>query len=298
MLRATRAAFRVPQLEGKSATGVLDARVVSPGYFAAMGFSIAEGETLEGERTSETCRVGLLNREAADLYFGGQAVGGAVIAASGERTQIIGVVEARALRSTQKRTEPGIFTSLSQYFTPQLTAIFGTRRADEEALTSVRHVIESVADGRLLPAGVRTLEAQLARTSLASEWIATVLVGAVAAIAVTLGIIGTAGALSEFARQRRREFALRTALGAQRSRIVAQVMVAGLKLAGVATVAGLLCSALVARWLAGFSSVPAVPPFWIWLTGPALLIVAVAVASFVPARRAMMVSPLTIMRDS
>ncbi|HVJ28328.1 MAG TPA: FtsX-like permease family protein [Vicinamibacterales bacterium] len=292
------AAFRVPQLGGRSATGVLDARVVSPGYFAAMGFSIGEGETLEGERTSESCRVGLLNREAADLYFGGQAVGGAVIAASGERTQIIGVVEARALRSTQKRTEPGIFTSLSQDFTPQLTAIFGTRRADEEALISVRRVIESVADGRLLPAGVRTLEAQLARTSLASEWIATVLVGAVAAIALTLGIIGTAGALSEFARQRRREFALRTALGAQRSRIVAQVMVAGLRLAGVAIVAGLLCSVLVSRWLAGFSSVPAVPPFWIWLTGPALLIVAVALASLVPARRAMMVSPLTIMRDS
>ena len=75
-------------------------------------------------------------------------------------------------------------------------------------------------------------------------------------------------------------------------------MVAGLELAGIAIVAGLLCSVVVSRWLAGFSSVPAVPPFWIWLTGPALFIVAVAVASLVPARRAMMVSPLTIMRDS
>ncbi|MDQ3487603.1 MAG: ABC transporter permease [Acidobacteriota bacterium] len=291
-------AFRVPHLAARSATGVLDARAVSPGYFAAMGFSKSAGQMLEAEPTPSSCRVGVLNREAADLYFGGRAVGGAVIELSGRRTQIIGVVETETLRSTQKRTEPGIYTSISQDFTAQLTAIFGARRADDEVLASVQRVIESVSDGRLLPGGVRSLEAQLARTSLASERIATVLVGAVAGIALTLGALGTAGALSEFARQRRREFALRTALGAQRSRIVRQVLVAGLRLAGVAIVAGLLCSILVSRWLAGFTSAPAVPPFWIWLTGPALLLVAVAVASFIPARRAMMVSPLTIMRDS
>ena len=63
-------------------------------------------------------------------------------------------------------------------------------------------------------------------------------------------------------------------------------------------VAGLLCSVLVWRWLAGFSSAPTTPPFWIWLTGPVLLLAAVFVASIIPARRAMMVSPLTIMRGS
>jgi ABC-type antimicrobial peptide transport system permease subunit len=37
---------------------------------------------------------------------------------------------------------------------------------------------------------------------------------------------------------------------------------------------------------------------WVWLAAPGILIVAVAVASVVPARRALSISPLTIMRDS
>lgn len=292
------AAFRVPELPAESATGVLDARVVSPGYFAAMGFTKTDGRIFESEPMPSDCRAGVLNREAADLYFGGQPVGGAIIDGWGRRTQIIGVVESAVLRAAQKRTEPGVYTSLTQDFVPLMTLILGARRADDEVLASVLRGAESVTGGRVTPAGVRSLEAQLARTSLAAERIATVLVGAVAAIALMLGALGIAGALSEFARQRRREFALRTALGAQRSRIVRQVLTAGLRLAGVAIVVGLLCSVLVSRWLAGFTSSPQAPPFWIWLTGPVLLLAAVVVASVIPARRAMMVSPLTIMRDS
>ena len=293
------ASFGVPQLTGRSTTGVLDARIVSPEYFDAMDFALRDGRMLDTEQsTAAHCRAGVLNREAADLYFGGRAVGGAVIDPSGRRTEIVGVVEASALRSTQRRTEPGIYTSIHQDFAPLMTAIFGAARADDGTLATVQRVIESISDGRVPPGGVRSLEAQLARTSLASERIATVLIGAVAAIALALGVIGTAGALSEFARQRRREFALRTALGAQRSRIVRQVLVAGLRLAAWAIVAGLICSVLVARWLAGFSSVPAAAPFWIWLTGPGVLLLAVGLASLLPARRALMVSPLTIMRDS
>jgi hypothetical protein len=277
---------------------VLDARVVSPGYFAAMGFAKTDGRVFEPEPTPSECRVGVVNREAADLYFGGRPIGGAIIDGSGRRIQIIGVVESSVLRAAQKRTEPGFYMSATQDFVPIMTLTLGAQRADDETLAAVLRAAESIEGGRVTPAGVRSLEAQLARTSLAAERIATVLVGAVAAIALTLGAIGIAGALSEFARQRRREFALRTALGAQRSRIVRQVLTAGLRLAGVAMVAGLLCSVLVWRWLAGFSSAPTTPPFWIWMTGPVLLLAAVFVASIIPARRAMMVSPLTIMRGS
>ncbi len=262
-----------------------------------MGFVKRDGRVFEPEPAPSDCRAGVLNREAADLYFGGKPVGGAIIDGSGRRIQIIGVVESSVLRAAQKRTEPGLYTSTTQDFVPILTLILGAQRADDDTLAAVLRGAESVEGGRVTPAGVRTLEAQLARTSLAAERIATVLVGAVAAIALTLGAIGIAGALSEFARQRRREFALRTALGAQRSRIVRQVLTAGLRLAGVAMAAGLLCSVLVSRWLAGFTSAPQTPPFWIWLTGPVLLLAAVFVASIIPARRAMMVSPLTIMRS-
>jgi hypothetical protein len=263
-----------------------------------MGFSRVEGNTFEQEPTALGCRVGVINREAADLYFGGRGVGGAIIDGAGRRTEIVGVVLSPVLRAGGRRTEPGLYTSMAQDFLPRRTLILGAERPNAQSFAALQRVTESVPGGRLIPGSMLSLEAQLARTSLAPERIATVLVGAVAAIALTLGALGTAGALSEFARQRGREFALRTALGAQRSRIVRQVMAAGLRLAAIAIVAGLLCSVVVWRWLAGFTPSPQSPPFWIWLTGPLLLLAAVLVASVIPARRAMMVNPLTIMRDS
>ena len=125
------ASFRVPELPERSATGVLDARVVSPGYFAAMGFAKRDGRVFEPEPAPSDCRAGVLNREAADLYFGGKPVGGAIIDGSGRRIQIIGVVESSVLRAAQKRTEPGLYTSTTQDFVSILTLILGAQRADD-----------------------------------------------------------------------------------------------------------------------------------------------------------------------
>lgn len=212
------AVFRVPDRPADPGSSVLDARIVSPEYFAATGLAVMAGATFANEPALRGCRVGVLNEEAADLYFGGKAVGGAVIDEWGRRTQIIGVVRPAALRTSQRRTEPAIFTPMTQDFVPRMTLVIGTRRADEETLRTVRRRLEAVSGGRVLAGSVLTLEALLARTALATERIATVLVGAVAAIALALGALGTYGALSEFARQRRREFAIRIALGAPRSR--------------------------------------------------------------------------------
>src|SRR5205814_9988027 len=49
----------------------LDSNVVSPGFFAAMGFSLLSGRILTEDPTAGVCRVAVVNREAADLYFGG-----------------------------------------------------------------------------------------------------------------------------------------------------------------------------------------------------------------------------------
>jgi hypothetical protein len=52
---------------------------VSPGYFDAMGLPLIAGQGFTGHTTLSECHAGIVNREAADLYFGGKAVGAAVI---------------------------------------------------------------------------------------------------------------------------------------------------------------------------------------------------------------------------
>lgn len=178
------ATFRISERPQSPSTGVLDARTVSSNYFQAMGLSTVAGGIFTADPEPGNCRVGVINQEAADLYFGGDAVGGAVIDSWGRRTEIIGVVESALLRFSQRRIEPAIFTSVTQDFVPRMTLVLGTPRADERTLESIRRRLEVVTGGRLLPGSVMTLEDQLTRTSLATKRIATMLVGVVSAIAL------------------------------------------------------------------------------------------------------------------
>jgi hypothetical protein len=240
----------------------------------------------------------VINQEAAELYFGGNAVVGSVIDGAGRRTEIIGVIHSALLRTWQRRGEPAIYFPLAQDFLPRMTLILGAREPSDAMLASVRHRLEAVPGGTPGSAVVMTLEAHLSRTALAPERIASVLVGASAATALALGILGLYGAMTDAARRRRRDIAVRVALGAQGWRVIRHVLAEGLRLAGAGTVAGMLGSLLVARWLARITPSAGPLTVWVWLAAPLVLVGAVAIASVLPARRALMVDPLTIMRDN
>ena len=106
---------------------MLDANVVSASYFAAMGLSLIAGRVFPDDPAPGGCRVGVINQEAAELYFGGNAVGGAVIDSAGRRTEIVGVVHSALLRTSQRRAEPAIYFPMAQDFLPRMTLILGAR---------------------------------------------------------------------------------------------------------------------------------------------------------------------------
>jgi putative ABC transport system permease protein len=289
------ARFRVP-LQLEPSHGVLDVNVVSSGYFDAMGLRPIAGKLFPDDPAPRGCRVAVINQEAAERYFGGNAVGGAVIDGAGRRTEIVGVVHSALQRTSQRRAEPAIYFPLAQDFLPRMTLILRVREANEATVTSVRRRFDVVSGGAG-GAVVTTLDAHLSRTALAPERIAMVLVGASAATALTLGVLGLYGVMSDAARQRRREFAVRIALGAQRWRVISQVLAEGIRLAGAGTIAGMLGSLVVSRWLARMAPGAGSPTVWVWLAAPLVLAGAVAIAGLLPARRALAVDPLAIIRE-
>jgi hypothetical protein len=289
------ATFRVPLYAEPEVKGVVDANIVSRSYFAAMDVNPVAGRIFLDETEPGGCRVGVVNQEASELYFGGRAVGGAVIDAGGIRTNIVAVVRSAPLRATQRAVEPTIYFPLGQDYQPRMTLVLGTQRDDRAIVMEVRHRLETVGGGET--AGVLTLEDHLGRTALASERIAAILVAASAAIALTLGVLGIYGSLTDFTRRRRPEIALRIALGAQRWRVMLQVLREGARLAGIGLIAGSLASIPVARWLARLTPEAGLSSAWVWLAAPLVLVVAVVIASVLPMRRALAVSPLTVMRD-
>jgi hypothetical protein len=279
------------------AGAVLEANVVSQTYFYSMNLSPIDGKLFPDEPAPQDCRVGVVNQEASDRYFNGHAVGGAVIDAAGQRTKIVGVVQSPVLRTSQRRGEPAIYLPMAQDFQPRMTLMIDARDSDERMLALVRKSLDSV-EGGLSATVVTTLEDHLSKTALAADRIATILVGAAAATAVTLAVLGLYGAMSDATRRRRREIAVRLALGAQGWRVARQVLSEGIRLAGAGTASGILGSLLVARWLSQVTPTAATAPLWAWLAAPLVLVVSVAIASIVPARRAASVDPLTIMRDA
>jgi predicted permease len=288
------ARFRVPG--AREAGGILDANVVSPRYFAAVGLAPLAGSGFPEDPTPGSCRVGVINQEAAELYFGGKAVGGAVVDGAGRRTEIVGVVPSPRLRTWQRPPEPTIYLPMAQDFLPRMTLMLGMSEANEAMLTAVRRRLDSVPGGAA-GASVTTLEAHLGRTALATERMATMLVGVLAAIALALGLLGLSGAMTDAARERRRELAVRIAFGAQRRDVIGEALGQGMRLAIAGIVPGMLGSLLVARWLARVIPSGGALTFGEWLIGPLVVAAAVAIASVLPGRRALSMDPLTMMRE-
>ena len=134
--RTARRGFAFPRGSTPS-SAMLDANVVSRSYFDAMGLSPMAGSVFPDDPEPRRCRVGVINQEAAELYFGGNAVGGAVIDSAGRRTEIVGVVHSTLLRTAQRRVEPTIYFPMAQDFLPRMTLILGARETNEAMLASV-----------------------------------------------------------------------------------------------------------------------------------------------------------------
>jgi hypothetical protein len=290
---------RVPILP-EATHAALDAEVVSSNYFDALGAAAIGGQLFQGESAPDGCRIGVINQEAAELYFGGNAVGGAVIDGAGRRTQIIGVVPSRLLRTAQRREEPALYLPLEQTFRPRMTMILRTGGASDALLRSIRHHLDGVPGGAPGGTVVTTLDDQLSRTALAPERIATILLGASAAMAFALSVLGLYSAMGDAVRRRRRELALRLALGAPNWRVVRQLFVEGLQMAGAGVIAGLIGSLAMARWVTRLtlsSGGSGRIDLWGWLAALLVLLAAVAMASAIPVRRGLAVDPMTIMGE-
>jgi ABC-type lipoprotein release transport system permease subunit len=283
----------VPPVEGIE----LNADVVSANYFGTLDLPLIAGQEFPEHRIPGQGRVGVINQEAADLYFNGKPLGAGVIDGSGVRTEIIGVVRSQVFGTFEQQAEPTVYFPMWQDCPPRMTLMLKDSKWNRGILADLRHKIENVPGHGPAPIAINTLDTQLAQSGLATLRIATLIGSASAATALILSILGLLSAQSDAEYQRQRERALRIALGAQRWRIVLLVMKNAGRLAFVGTVTGTLLSLALLRLLIADISVITSPPFWVWLIAPLLPAAAVMIASVVPARRASVISPLAIMRD-
>ena len=163
--------------------------------------------------------------------------------------------------------------------------------ASPEALRQIRDIVRA-AEPRLVMVDVSTFEQ--ARDRVPSNWLvraAGAAFGALGVVALAMAVIGLYGVKAYLVARRAREIGIRMALGATPRRVIAMVLKDG----GIVVGAGLLLGFVLAL-AAGFlvsSLLVGVRPLdpLVFTLATAVLVVAVAAASYVPARRATRIDP-------
>jgi predicted lysophospholipase L1 biosynthesis ABC-type transport system permease subunit len=142
---------------------------------------------------------------------------------------------------------------------------------------------------------VRTI-AELAADSVAEPRFRTVLLGLFAGVALALAMVGVFGVMSYFVTQRTQEIGIRIALGAARADVLRMIVGRGLLLAAVGIGLGGLAAVPLMRWRREllFEIEPTDP--WTFAAAGALMALVVLIASYLPARRAAGVEPMTALR--
>jgi len=276
---------------------VASGRFVSPGYFETLGIPLAGGELcrrgLGG--ANRTDGEAMVNRSFADRYFPGRDVVGLHVRGLGWPTlRVVGIVGDARDRGIDRSSAPAVYacdsgvTPFGWYLVrtagPPLAAA-GAVRARINAIEP----LEAVYD-------VAPLEDKIAG-AYAQERLRTALLAAFAAAAVALACLGVFGTLSYVVSLRRREVALRVALGAQHGNIVVQFLAKAMRVVTVACAVGVVLALAFGRLLSGmlYGVSPSDPAT---LAAVVAIVVGVAaLAAFLPALRAARIDPMHALRE-
>jgi predicted permease len=240
------------------ASGVDAAALAAPGslvafdYFRAMGVAVLAGRAFTAQDVVQEdadggARTVIVNRTAARRLSPGASLVGRTVYVNGKPRTVVGIVEDTRDARLDAPAEP-------QWYAP---AYFGTsqlvvRTAGEPARTvaAVRRVLLA-ADPRVVVGRVEPLGA-IVSASVAERRVTARLLAAFAGVALALAAIGLYGVVSFGTARRRREFGVRTALGARPADVRRLVLGEGLRLSGWGIAAGLLAAVPVGLLLRGF----------------------------------------------
>jgi hypothetical protein len=284
------------------------AKFVSPGYFETMGTRILAGRDITWSDIETGGRVAVVSadfaREIAAEPAG--ALGKRVRTPFGQDAwrEVIGVVE--NVHEDGLYVEPPTFVywpasmqdfvNSSVFGMPAIAFVIRSERAGTAGLTKeVRQAIWSVNGS--IPISLERTMLDLYSGSLARTSFVLVMLAIASGMALLLGVIGIYGVIAYVVSQRTREIGIRSALGAEPRQLGRMFLLQGLALSAVGAVVGLVAAMGLGRLMSSllFGVGPMDPVAYVAALG--VMIVAAALASYLPARRAAAISPMEALKN-
>jgi putative ABC transport system permease protein len=278
----------------------------SPGYFAAMGNPVVHGRDFTWEDIHDRRAVAIVSDHLARELFGDApaAVGRRVRPSpNGPWREIVGVVGNEHDDGPTRPATPIVYWPFMQdNYAPSRTTVeramvyaIRTDRHDDPALVAdLQQAVWSVNPGLPL-ARIETVQDVYARSTTQMLFLMVVLAVA-SGITVLLGLVGLYGVIAYVVAQRRREVAIRMALGAKAADVQRLFLVRGIGLVVSGLAAGTVTASIASRALGAmlFGVSPFDPVAYAAALG--LLIVVATIAIWLPARAATKVSPSSALR--
>jgi predicted permease len=268
---------------------------ISTDYFKAMGIPLRSGRVFEATDRSDSARVVVINEELARRAWPGEDAVGKAFRFGRFEIPVIGVVANVRQAGLSEPVQPAMYVHVLQQFRSRMTIVIRTSGDPLRHADTVRSAIWSANPDQTITA-VTTLEDVMGR-SVARPRLLAWLLGGFGTIGLTLGALGIFGVLAFAVSQRRREIGVRMALGATPRSVLRLILTQGMLLAAAGIAIGVAGAALLTQSMASvlFGIAPSDP--WTFAQAIAVLLAAAAVASWLPAHRALAIDPVTALRD-
>ncbi|HYP30176.1 MAG TPA: ABC transporter permease [Blastocatellia bacterium] len=276
-------------------------RAVTPNYFRVMHVPLVSGRVYDERDTEESPGVLLINEAMARAYWPDENPVGKRISLNlklydnePNPREIVGVVGNVRHFSLMQQPVPEMYVPHRQQNWPFMTLVV---RSNGEATSLIRPVQrEILAVSGDTPVSDVQLMRQLVSSSVAKPRFYMILLGIAAVLALALAIVGIYGLLTYSVAQRKQEFGIRMAIGASRIDILKLVLGQGMKLAFSGVAIGLLGAFVVTRILTSLLFGVSATDVMTFVAVPLVLSGVALLASYLPARRATRVDPMTSLR--
>jgi putative ABC transport system permease protein len=272
-----------------------DRRTVSPGYMQAMRIRLVAGREFTRDDGPYAPPVAIVNQAFVKKFLPGEDPLAQKLHYS-RLYQIIGVVADVKHENLAAPGDPEVYIPYAQSDPPNWTFVVLRTQGDIQALpASVRSAVQEIAPGQ--PIYRLDTMSHLVDYSISRQKFSSWLLAIFAGLALLLASIGIYGLITYSVVQRTREIGIRMALGADRAKVVQLILRQGVWIGVLGFATGTGAAWLSTRALASmlFGVEPHDPP--IFFTVLAALILVLALASYIPARRATRVDPLVALRS-
>ena len=271
-------------------------RIVSDGYFAAMGIALKAGRDIASSDGPNSLPVIVINETMARNLFPGQDPIGKVLlnGCAPERT-VVGVVADVKHLALESASGNEMYIPLRQCGDqPSSDLVVRSSMGTAALVSAVRDTVRPLAPN-LPGSGVRAIQ-DLVDRSVSPRRFIVLMLGGFAVFALVLASLGIYALISYSVSQRTQEIGIRMALGASARDVQSRIVGQTLRLATIGMVLGVITSAVLARSASGLLfGVTAGDP----VTFVVMLFVLLAVAllaGYLPARRASRIDPLVALR--